>query len=215
MESRPQENKGQRVSSADRGLLSDLVHSVRHLRKRLVPTLFLFLQAGGASEPSIFELFWSSGPIAKFVFLILGVMSVVSWSIMLGKFFQLKKISAQTKDFMEVFRGSQRFSEVNAAATHLSASPLVGLFQAGYAELDSQIKAAQSSEQAAGSGGYQIRSLESLRRSLRRAIKAVAGTKVHGHFGKAFIAVFVHPAQSFSDRAHGRRQALFECVLDK
>lgn len=131
--------------------------------------LFLFLQAE-ASEPSIFELFWSSGPIAKLVFLILAVMSVVSWSIMLGKFFQLRKISAQTRDFMEVFRGSQRFSEVNAAATHLSASPLVGLFQAGYAELDSQIKAAQASGQAAGSGGYQIRSLESLRRSLRRAI---------------------------------------------
>jgi biopolymer transport protein TolQ len=129
--------------------------------------LFLFLQSGGGSEPSIFELFWSSGPIAKLVFLVLGVMSVVSWSIMLGKFFQLRKIAAQTKEFMNVFRASQRFSEVNAAAAQLSASPLVGLFQAGYAELDTQIKAAG---QEAAPGGYQIRSLESLRRSLRRAI---------------------------------------------
>lgn len=129
--------------------------------------LFLFLQAGGGSEASIFELFWSSGPIAKVVFLILGVMSVVTWSIMLGKFFQLRKIAAQTREFMEVFRGSQRFSEVNTAAARLSASPLVGLFQAGYAELDTQIKAGGQEMLA---GGYQIRSLESLRRSLRRAI---------------------------------------------
>lgn len=136
----------------------------------LAHPLFLFLQAGAGSEPSIFELFWSSGPIAKLVFLILGVMSVVSWSIMLAKFFQLRKISAQTLEFMEVFRGSQRFSEVNAAAAQLSASPLVGLFQAGYAELDSQIKAGKASAQTTDSGGYQIRSLESLRRSLRRAI---------------------------------------------
>ncbi len=131
--------------------------------------LFLFLQAGGGSEPSIFELFWSSGPIAKLVFLVLGLMSVVSWSIMLGKFFQLRKIAAQTREFMDVFRASQRFSEVNAAAARLSASPLVGLFQAGYAELDTQIKGADQ-EITAGGGGYQIRSLESLRRSLRRAI---------------------------------------------
>ena len=126
--------------------------------------LFLFLQSGGGSEPSIFELFWSSGPIAKLVFLILGVMSVISWSIMLGKFFQLRKISAQTRDFMAVFRASQRFSEVSAAASELSASPLVGLFQAGYAELDTQIKAAGVAAGQGQGGGYQIRSLESLRR---------------------------------------------------
>jgi len=136
--------------------------------------LFLFLQSGGGSEPSIFDLFWSSGPIAKFVFLILGVMSVISWSIMLGKFFQLRKIAAQTRDFMEVFRASERFSEVSAAAVRLSASPLVGLFQAGYAELDTQIKAAGGATGGTGGqgqgGGYRIRSLESLRRSLRRAI---------------------------------------------
>ncbi len=132
--------------------------------------LFLFLQSGGGSEPSIFDLFWSSGPIAKLIFLILGGMSVISWSIMLSKFFQLRKIAAQTRDFMEVFRASERFSEVSAAAARLSASPLVGLFQAGYAELDTQIKAAGGTGGRGQDGGYQIRSLESLRRSLRRAI---------------------------------------------
>ncbi len=130
--------------------------------------MLLFLQIGNGAGPSIFELFWSSGPIAKLVFLILGAMSVVSWSIMLGKFFQLRKISGQTVEFMEVFRASQRFSEVNSAAARLSASPLVGLFQAGYAELDTQIKA--GGHDPATPGSYQIRSLESLRRSLRRAI---------------------------------------------
>ena len=129
--------------------------------------MLLLLQIGNSGGPSIFELFWSSGPIAKLVFLVLGVMSVVSWSIMLGKFFQLRKIAGQSREFMEVFRGSQRFSEVNSAASRLSAAPLVGLFQAGYAELDSQIKAAGHDP---ASGNYQIRSLESLRRSLRRAI---------------------------------------------
>ncbi|MCP4204698.1 MAG: hypothetical protein GY769_22550, partial [bacterium] len=83
--------------------------------------MFLFFQTGAGAEPSIFELFWSSGPIAKLVFLVLGVMSIVTWSIMLAKFFQLRKIATQTREFMEVFRASQRFSEVNAAAARLSA----------------------------------------------------------------------------------------------
>lgn len=132
--------------------------------------MILFIQAGNGGEPSIFELFLSSGPVDKLVFLILGVMSLVTWSIMLSKFFQLRKITAQTRQFMEVFRESQRFSEVSSAAESLSASPLVGLFQAGYAELDIQIKASGKTPDTAASGGYQIRSLESLRRSLRRAI---------------------------------------------
>ncbi len=126
--------------------------------------------SGHAGAPSIFELFWSSGPIAKLVFLILAGMSIGSWAIMLGKAAQFRKVSAQTAEFMEAFRSSQRFSEVNSAASRLSASPLVGLFQAGYAELDSQIKAAGADAAGAASGGYRIRSLESLRRSLRRAI---------------------------------------------
>ncbi|MFQ5525999.1 MAG: MotA/TolQ/ExbB proton channel family protein [Thermoanaerobaculia bacterium] len=128
--------------------------------------MLLFLQVE-PSSPSLFELFWSSGLTGKIVFLILAAMSVATWSIMLGKFFQLRKIAAQTREFMEVFRASQRFSEVSSAAARLSASPLVGLFQAGYAELDTQIKAAGHDP---ASGTYQIRSIESLRRSLRRAI---------------------------------------------
>lgn len=133
--------------------------------------LLAFLQVDHGAGPSIFELFLSSGPVDKLVFAILGTMSLVTWSIMLSKYFQLRKVTRQTREFMEVFRKSQRFSEVSAAAEALTASPLVGLFQAGYAELDLQIKAANQDPNATASvGGYQIRSLESLRRSLRRAI---------------------------------------------
>lgn len=131
--------------------------------------LFLLVQLPGEPKTeSIFELFWAAGPMAKLVFAVLGGMSLASWAIMLGKFLHFRKIAAETRDFLEVFRNSQRFSEVNTAASRLTSSPLVGIFQAGYVDLDGQIKAARA--RAEGSGPFHIKSLEGLRRSLRRAI---------------------------------------------
>jgi biopolymer transport protein TolQ len=130
--------------------------------------LLLAQLPGEPRTASIFELFLEAGPMAKFVFAVLGGMSLASWAIMLGKFLQFRKIAGQTHDFLEVFRQSQRFSEVNAAASRLPSSPLAGIFQAGYVELDTQIKAAR--DDSGGSGSFRIKSLEGLRRSLRRAI---------------------------------------------
>ena len=79
----------------------------------------------------------------KLVLGLLVALSLGSWSIMLNKYRQLKKAHGQTREFLEIFRQSSRFSEVNDAADRLSASPLVGIFQSGYIEIDAQIKALQ------------------------------------------------------------------------
>ena len=132
-------------------------------------TLFVLAQIPGEPQSeSIFGLFMAAGPMAKFVFGVLGIMSLVSWAIMLGKFLHFRKVASETQQFLDVFRQSQRFSEVNAAAARLTSSPLAGIFQAGYVDLDSQIKAARA--KASGEGNFRIKSLEGLRRSLRRAI---------------------------------------------
>jgi biopolymer transport protein TolQ len=43
-------------------------------------------------------------------------------------------------NFLDVFRRSNKFSEVQAVCRSLGESPLVGLFQAGYAELTAQLR---------------------------------------------------------------------------
>jgi biopolymer transport protein TolQ len=121
--------------------------------------------------------------MAKLVLAVLVGFSLGSWAIMILKQIQVRKANAQTDRFLDVFRKSARFSEVHHAAPALDASPLVGIFQAGYAEIDAQIKAAQARTSrasrddpgaGAGAGGspeaYRIRSLNSLERTLRRAI---------------------------------------------
>jgi len=66
------------------------------------------------------------------------------------------------------FRSSKRFSEVSAATARVATSPLVGVFQAGYAEIDGQIRAAGDDGQAQP-GRYRSL-LDGVERSLRRAI---------------------------------------------
>ena len=46
----------------------------------------------------------------------------------------------QTAQFIEVFRKSAKFSDVQSVCASLAQSPLVGMFQAGYAELNAQLR---------------------------------------------------------------------------
>lgn len=130
-----------------------------------------------ASEtPGLLEAFLSSGPMAKLVFGVLLLFSLGSWAIMLGKWAQLRKADEQSRRFLEAFHRSKRFSEVNALAGGLKTSPLVGIFQAGHAEIDAQIKAASAHEGQGQGQRFRIRSLAAVERSLRRA----AQVELHG-----------------------------------
>jgi biopolymer transport protein TolQ len=122
--------------------------------------------------PGLVEFFAQSGPMARLVLGVLVVFSLVSWAIILGKSVQFHRARVHSDEFLRVFRRSSRFSEVSAAAERLGASPLVGVFRVGYQEIDDQIKAAKGAAAGvSGAGGYRIRSLPALERSLQRAIR--------------------------------------------
>ncbi len=128
--------------------------------------------AQAPAGPTLFEMFLSAGPMAKIVFALLAFMSIVSWAIMISKLLQYRRADTDGEEFLEVFRRSKRFSEVNAAAGRLGGTPMVGIFQAGYAEIDAQVKAAQEAAQKGGAqpSSFRVKSLEGVERSLRRAI---------------------------------------------
>ena len=87
------------------------------------------------------SLLLRSSPLAKGVLLILLIFSAASWGIVLYKTWQLQRARRQTSSFLDIFRRSSKFSEVQAVCRNLADSPLVGIFQAGYAELTAQLKA--------------------------------------------------------------------------
>lgn len=129
---------------------------------------FMMFQLGPETGPSLFDFFKQAGPMAKAILVLLALMSLGSWAIMIGKLVQLRRADQQSEKFLEAFHRSQRFSEVNAQAGKLRSSPLVGLFQAGYAEIDSQIKSAQGPD-AGERKAYRITSLPALQRTMTRS----------------------------------------------
>jgi biopolymer transport protein TolQ len=138
---------------------------------------FLFFQLGPEQQgPGLLDFFWESGPMAKIILATLILFSLGSWAIMIGKAVQLNKADRQSEKFLETFHRSARFSEVNATAGKLGSSPLVGIFQAGYAEIDSQIKNSPDPEKPGERKAYRITSLPALQRTLNRA----AGLEMQG-----------------------------------
>jgi biopolymer transport protein TolQ len=137
----------------------------------LLVGLVTVAQIGPAERGGIVDLFLGGSRMGWFVFGLLALFSIASWTIMIGKALQLLRAQRHSSRFLDVFRRSRKFSEVNAATGRHYASPLVGLFQAGYVEIDAQVKARREEDsEGAGASRYRIKSLVAIERSLRRAL---------------------------------------------
>jgi biopolymer transport protein TolQ len=154
-----------------------------------MPVYALALWAQGAGQPDagageltqradIVTLLADATPLAKAVLLILLLFSAVSWGIILYKMFVYRRAERQSATFLDVFRKSSKFSEVQAVCPTLPASPLVGLFQSGYAELNAQLRTDKSPDAArftdagrpaAAAGRPTLKSLDAVDRALLRA----------------------------------------------
>jgi biopolymer transport protein TolQ len=127
-------------------------------------------QAQSASfQGGLAGLILHSGWVARFVLLVLLVFSLVSWAIILYKGFALQRARAESATFLEIFRKSSKFSEVNAVCPQLRTSPLVGVFQAGYLEVNQQVRGGKEQAPPGSPARPTVKSLESLSRSLARA----------------------------------------------
>ena len=105
----------------------------------------LALQAQGAPEAGpggidFVHLIANASWIAKSVLFILLLFSAISWGIILYKLWQFRRAARHSSMFLQVFRKITKFSEVQAVCASVPATPLVGIFQAGYAELNMQLR---------------------------------------------------------------------------
>jgi biopolymer transport protein TolQ len=146
----------------------------------LLPTpgsFVLALQLNGSAAPAreaagnIVELIVGASPVVKGVLVLLLVFSIASWAIVLYKALSFRRLEKQSATFLDVFRRSTKFSEVQAVCKSLAESPLVGIFQAGYAELNAQLRqpAAGAGSPGASAARPTLRSLPAVDRALLRA----------------------------------------------
>jgi len=142
--------------------------------------LALLLQGAGTAAPeggsntTIVELIARASPISKVVLVFLALFSIYSWAIILYKLWTFRRSEGQTGAFLDVFRRSNKFSEVQAVCTSLRDSPLVGLFQSGYAELTAQLRQAAPADTTGANPRTPaprptLKSLASVDRALMRA----------------------------------------------
>ena len=118
---------------------------------------------------SVIALVARSGALSRAVLLIL--FSIASWGIVLHKLWQYRLAKNHTVQFRNVFRRSSKFSEVQSACESLSRSPLVGVFQTGYAELNAQMRDSRSADSQPKDAAERLtlRSIDALDRALQRA----------------------------------------------
>ena len=136
----------------------------------------------GDVQTDFFQLLTQGGAIAQIVLVLLLVFSAISWGVILYKFMQFRRAGRQTVTFLDVFRKSSKFSEVQAVCPTLSESPLVGLFQAGYAELNAQLRVEKPGEPKPPPAAARptLKSLDAVDRALLRA-NTVELTKLERH----------------------------------
>src|SRR4029079_495846 len=96
------------------------------LRLRTFGYAVLALQASGAPESGsggvdFVHLIANATPLAKSVLLILLIFSAVSWGIILLKAAQYRRAARDTETFLQVFRKSTKFSEVQSIANSVAA----------------------------------------------------------------------------------------------
>jgi biopolymer transport protein TolQ len=108
-----------------------------------------------------------TGLIVKIVLLILVFFSVVSWAIIMFKFFQIHRANSESVRFMDFFWKSKRFDAIASQVDRFTSSPLTVLFNEGYGELKKVVETDSASDGSALS--TDLGGVENVSRALRRA----------------------------------------------
>ena len=112
----------------------------------------------------LWAAFQQAGWVGQTVLAILLIFSIGSWAVTFVVWQRFRRSQQASRRFVGIFRKAKRLADVQSGIGPLTHAALVGLFRAGYAEIEAQI--------AHGEGGRQtVKSLDSVERSLIRATR--------------------------------------------
>ena len=97
--------------------------------------------ASAIDQSTLLGLLLEVGPVGMVVFAILAVMSVLSWAMAYSKHRTLTTAARVNRAFGRAFRRVGSLAEMNAASERYRPSPLVTVFDYGYAEVARQVNA--------------------------------------------------------------------------
>jgi biopolymer transport protein TolQ len=100
------------------------------------PSLSAFLL-----QVSIVDSISNSAPIPKAVLIFLLLFSLLSWTIVFSKWSRFRRARVANGQFLRAFRKASALDAVAVASEQFRQSPLVTVFDFGYAEVERQVKA--------------------------------------------------------------------------
>lgn len=88
-----------------------------------------------SAHDSIFDMILGGSIVVQAVLLLLVALSVWSWAITFAKYLAFRKAQSDTTEFLRAFDETRDLTRIDESSRRLSASPLVGVFVAGYKEV--------------------------------------------------------------------------------
>ncbi len=132
------------------------------------------MNLGGNFHGSLFDMVIHAGFVVQLVLLLLLIFSVVSWAIILMKYFNIRKVIRENGLFLSIYMRSTKLSEIFPEAKKFRHSALAEIFRAGYSELAKVAKAVRGTPPGkdapeAGGQGIEIAGIDNVERAMNRA----------------------------------------------
>ncbi len=129
---------------------------------------------GGNFHGSVFDMVVHAGFIVQLVLLLLLIFSIVSWAIILMKYFNIRKVRKENELFLNSYMKSSKLSELFLDAKQYRNSTLAEVFRTGYAELTKLTKAGRGTSPGkdapeGGAHGIEIAGIDNVERAMNRA----------------------------------------------
>lgn len=121
-----------------------------------------FPLALAGTDLSLLDAVLHASPVAKLVMVLLVVFSVASWVVIVRKALLFRQSRIVSETFRQAFKKATDWRDLRHQAETWAASPLLGLFVAGYGEVTYQLRAKND-------GRPTLKSMEAVERSLQRA----------------------------------------------
>lgn len=123
-------------------------------------TSIAWLQVGEAVPTRALDMIFGGTWETKFVLIVLGVLSLLSWAIMLAKWVEFRRIQRSADAFLHSFERAHRLDDVGTAAGRVRASPFTRVFDRAVQFLSDTTPAlAATADRQARLSGSQVEAL--------------------------------------------------------
>ena len=102
-------------------------------------TMFLLMPDAVAGK-KLTDLIMESSVFAKIILLVLIAFSVISWAIMIYKYFEYRRVIATSETFLKEFRRRRSLEKSFGVLSRMKTTPFAAIFGAAFVELESLVK---------------------------------------------------------------------------